>query len=752
MGVLGVFGIGLLGAFVLSIQMGIFGPIPSKRSLTSIRQPIASEVYSTDSVLLGRYYLQDRTPTPFEKISPWVIQALIHTEDARFYEHSGIDYRSMARVVVKSILLRKSHAGGGSTLSQQLAKNLYPRKSHGFLTTPVGKVKEMTIAMRLESLYSKENLLELYLNTVPFGDNVFGIAAASERFFNKPPLDLAPEEAALLVGMLKGTHAYNPRIYPERAHERRNIVLLQMQRAGAIDQTLAKTLMATEVTLHYTRRDHHEGSAPYFREYLRQQLLAWCRENKRPDGMPYNLYTDGLKIYTTLDSRLQKEVEAATKKHMRIVQKRFDAQWRTTKPWDAHPEILQSAIRKSAKYKVLKAQGMEESEILVELERPRPVRVYTPEGPVEREISTLDSIKHHLMIVQTGSLAMDPHTGAIRAWVGGLDSRWFQYDQASPRTRRQAGSTIKPLMYAAALEQGVPPCQYISAERVSFTDREDWTPNNTRDNYHLKYSMQGALMESVNTVSVRIMEETGIPAAVTFARRLGLGADLPEVPAIALGTPSVSLMEMVRAYSSFVNEGYLPAPWVISSITDAQGQVLLQTDIPQPTPVMQGGVARQITHMLQSVVEEGTAASLRSVYGLRSPLAGKTGTTQANADGWFVGMTPHLVMATRVGADDPRIHFKTTALGQGSQTALPIFAYTFQQVERDKHLNQYLGKQFAPLSPAEARNLQCEPFKEDITLMERIFGKKQQKEQKQRNFGEKDEKRGVKRWFERKRS
>ncbi len=735
-------------SFFLSVRIGLFGTIPHSETLKKISHPLASEVFSADSVLIGRYFILDRTPTPVTQISPWVIDALISTEDVRFYNHRGVDYRSIGRVFFKSVILRQA-AGGGSTLSQQLAKNIFPRRDHSFLTTPVNKIKEIIVARRLERIYKKEEILALYLNTVPFGDNTFGIAAASERFFNKNPEQLNPQEAAVLIGMLKGTNLYNPRIFPEHAITRRNTVLRQMHVYGSFPEPVLDSLLTTAIDLQYTIRDHQHGLAPYFREHLRQELLAWCKANNHQDGTAYNLYTDGLKIYTTIDSRMQEYAEEAVRKHMKHVQSGFDQQWGASKPWERNPEILRSAIQKSDRYRTLKTGGLSVEAIMEAMNVPQKIKVFSwDEGPVKM-VSPIDSIKRHLEILHAGTLAIDPYSGAIKLWVGGIDSRYFQYDHASPNTRRQVGSTFKPIVYAAALEQGWDPCEYVPAKKILYQNQKGWAPSNTHEDYDLKYSMEGALAASVNTVSVQILEEAGISNAVNLARKLGIESNIPHVPSIALGTPSISLMEMTRAYAAFANEGLLVIPHYITTITDSDGTVLEQFNAEQPIRVIKPGTARLINRMLQSVVERGTGSALRWKYNLKGPLAGKTGTTQSNADGWFIGISPNLVMTTWVGASDPRVHFKTTALGQGSETALPIFAYTMQKIEQDKTFLKKSG--FAPLTNNEKLMLDCVPFKEDITFLEKIFGKKEQSIE-EKNFGEKEEKSFFRKLFKRKKN
>ena len=722
------------------VLAGLFGSLPDQLELKRIQNPVASEIYSADSVLLGRYYIQERSLIPFNKISPDVINALIATEDHRFYEHKGIDYKSLARVFIKSILLQKESSGGGSTITQQLVKNLYPRRRYPFLSLPVNKIREVIIARRVEKIYKKEQILELYLNTVSFGDNTYGIQAASQRFFSLPASKLDAGQAAVLIGMLKATYYYNPRIFSERSAKRRNVVLSQMDKYSFLEKTQSDSLKALPIELDYNNLSYHEGIAPYFRAYIKNELLAWCNRNVKENDQPYNLYTDGLKIYTTIDSRLQKYAEAAVKKHMPVLQREFNRHWSKSDPWKASPQILEQAIRRSDRYKSMKAAGVPENEILNEMKKPIPMTVFTWDGERDMNLSPIDSIRHYLKFLNTGLLAMTPSTGAITTWVGGIDHHYFQYDHVKESTKRQVGSTFKPIVYASALEQGISPCEYISAERIEFTNLKNWTPSNGEENYNLKFSMEGALTYSVNTASVRLLEQSGIDNAIALARRMGISSEIPAVPSIALGTPSISMMEMVTAYSVFANRGKSVEPFYITAITDHEGKVLEQfSPVQIAEEVLSEESAALMIEMLKRVVNEGTGASLRSKYGLQGDIAGKTGTTQSNADGWFMAITPRLVVGTWVGADDPGIRFRTTSLGQGAHTALPIFAEFYKKVSVDPQKRMYVSSRFRTLPSSYQRQLGCDLFKEDGTFLEKLFGKKDEEEVKSREFGKKDE-------------
>lgn len=731
----------LIAGFALLIGMvagGFFGPLPTDEELRSIKHPMAAEVYSADSVLLGKYYIQDRSAIPYERIAPEVIQTLIATEDIRFYKHKGVDYRSLARVLVKSILLQKESSGGGSTITQQLAKNLYPRQRYRVFSIAVNKIREALIARRMEQLYTKEDILALYLNTIPFGDNTFGIQAAAARFFSTSADKLTYDQAAVLIGMLKATHRYNPRLFPDRARGRRDVVLGQLGKYGFVPESTVDSLRELPVELKYKRITHHSGLAPYFRAHIKDELMAWCRKNLKKSGEPYNLYTDGLKIYTTIDSKLQEYAEAAVRVRMKALQEEFDNHWKKQEPWAHRPRILQDAIRRSYHYRKLKEQELPEEEIMKIMNEPVPMTVFTWDGERDMNLSPVDSVKHYLRILNAGFLAMNPRNGHILAWVGGIDHNYFQYDHVRRTTRRQVGSTFKPFVYASALESGVHPCDYTSAEKTVYTNLDNWSPANNEDNYGMKYSMEGALAYSVNTVSVRLLEQGGISNTVALARRAGITADIPPVPSIALGTASISMIEMVSAYSSFVNEGMQVEPYYITAITDRRDSVLEQFKPPKPDErVMSAETAALIVEMLKRVVNEGTGARLRTRYGFTNDLAGKTGTTQSNADGWFMALAPHLVVGTWVGASDPGIRFRTTSLGQGAHTALPIFAEFYKRVLRDPNKGRYTRPRFRPLSEDAARLLDCDLFKEDATFLEKLFGKKDDEETEVRAYGEK---------------
>jgi len=671
----------LLGILFLMVYAGAFGRLASVQELKDIRNYQSSEVYSNDRVLLGKYYFQNRTNVQFGDIPESLTDALIATEDIRFYKHNGIDVRSTFRVLFKSILLFNKSAGGGSTLHQQLAKNLYPRRRLSVLSMPVNKFREMILGVRLSRAYSKNELLELYLNTVSFGENTYGIETASRRFFNKAPRDLGTEESALLVGMLKGTYLYNPRHFPERSLGRRNLVLFQMQRHGFLEAESLDSLRSLPLELDYVHLNHNEGLAPYFREHLRQVLLEWARNNPGEDGMQYNIYTDGLKIYTTLNSDLQRYAEQAVTARMEYLQGLFDRQWKKRNPFGSNSGYLLDQLEQTPGYRRMRRSGLSHEEAVDSLKTPRRMDVFTWQGMKEVEMSPYDSLAHYASFLHAGLLSVEAGTGYIRAWVGGINPEYFKYDHVT--SRRQAGSTFKPIVYSAALMQGQDPCQFWENDSVVYEDYNDWTPRNSEGGFGGYYSMKGALAHSANTVSVKLLIETGIPEVIRFANRMGIEGDLPEVPSLALGTGNVSLKEMVRAYSVFMNEGRMIEPLFLKRIEDRTGKVLYEAEPASSVQVMDPDEARLMTEMMKGVVDRGTAVSLRSAYQFDNEIAGKTGTTQNYTDGWFIGYTPVLVTGVWVGGDLPRIRFRYGGYGQGAYAALPVWARYMQQIYRN---------------------------------------------------------------------
>ncbi len=720
----------------LLVISGATGPLPTKDELARVDNPMASEVYSADSVLLGRFFVQERSNVAFNNIPKPVVDALIATEDVRFYKHNGIDVRSLGRVMIKTLLLQNESAGGGSTITQQLVKNLYPRKKYGMLSLPINKVREMVIARRIEKVYEKDEILALYLNTVPFGENIFGIEAAAQRFYSVPVKSLDAGQAAVLVGMLKATYSYNPRIFPEQSRVRRNVVLSQMEKYGMISEKDKEIFSEEPIELKYNKITHHQGLAPYFREYLRAEMLEWVQKYNADNDTTLNLYIDGLKIHTTIDSRLQRAAEEAVTKQMAGIQKKFNDHWGKKLPWGDNQTVFETAVKRSDRYQSLRKSGKSHDEIIKIMEKPLPMSLFTYEGEKEVTMSPLDSIKHYLMFLNAGMLAMDPRHGEIRVWVGGVNHQYFQYDHVKETTKRQVGSTFKPIVYASAIEKGVKPCAFITAEKTVYNNMEGWAPKNTdEENYDLKFSMPGALAYSVNTVSVRVLEKAGMNNTIQLAHDMGVKSDLEAVPSMALGTADISVIEMVTAYSAFATKGKVAKPFYLTSITAHDGTVLEQFTPEKPKQAMSEETAQLMLHMLRRAVNEGTSASLRSQFGLTNDIAGKTGTTQSNTDGWFIGVTPKLVVGAWVGGDDPSIRFRTTSLGQGARTALPLVGEFFKQTRNDKSLDSITRARFAALPPRLEEKIDCDFYKEDRNIFRKLSGRKEKK----KNFGEKKE-------------
>ena len=654
--------------------------------------------------------------------------ALIATEDVRFYEHKGIDLRSLFRVFFKTLLLRKEGSGGGSTLTQQLAKNLYPRSDYGILSMPVNKVKEMITARRMERAYTKDEILEMYLSTVPFGENTFGIKAAARQFFNENPQDLKLEEAAVLVGMLKATNSYNPVRNPESSKRRRNVVLDQMSKYEFLTPALADSLKELPLVADYHPLPHYAGIAPYFREFLRPELDQWCSDYPEDQEDPYNLYTDGLKVYTTIDSRLQLYAEEAMKAHMKHLQEIFEKQWEGDNLWKGLKEE-QLLINYNGKH----PSGMAS-------EAPGKMEVFTWEGLQEREFNTLDSIKHYLKFLQAGFLAMDVRTADIRAWVGGINHEYFKYDHV--RARRQTGSVFKPLVYLEALEQDISPCDYFPNDSVVYHEYEDWTPRNANRRYGGYYSMKGALIHSVNTVSVELMMQVGIESVLQRCKLAGIDSPLPPVPSLALGTGEISLLEMVGAYQAIANGGIAKEPVYLTRIEDRNGTVLYESEsASEGSPICTPENAELMIEMLRGVANEGTASGLRTKYGIKADLAGKTGTTQNNTDGWFIGFTPGLVAGAWVGGDLQNVRFKSITYGQGAYAAMPIWSGFMKSAFRDDQW-KYLQNEVFQISDSTRNQLMCEDFMEkkpshfepikklkEKKFFKRLFRKRRKKKQ-----------------------
>ena len=736
-------GLGILGSlsalyflFYLMVYWGVFGKLPNEAALSQINQPLASEVYSADGVLLGKYFIQNRSYVEFDDISPALIDALLCTEDVRFYEHKGVDRRSMARVLFKSVMLQNKSSGGGSTISQQLAKNLFPRKNFGIFSMPINKMKEIIVARRLERLYEKEEILSLYLNTVSFGEDAYGIGTAAQRFFGKSPAELPIEASATLVGMLKATSYYNPRLHEERAVTRRNVVLSQMQRYEKLTAAEQDSLSQLPLGLNYKRFSSSKGLAPYFRAHLQQQLKQILADIPNSYGQPSNLFKDGLKIYTTIDSRMQAHADAAVKAHMRELQELFHKHWGEKDPWGKDTRVIERAVVRSDRYQQLQQRGLSPEEIQDIFKEPVPMKIFSWEGEMDTVLSPLDSVIYYQSFLNAGFVAIDPHSSEIKAWTGGIDHRYFKYDHVT--AHRQVGSTFKPFVYATALEVGADPCEYVANELTAYPEYENWTPQNADGQYGGFYSMEGGLSRSVNTVTVNIMMTTGPREVIRFARRMGIERELPEEPSIALGTAELSLLELLQGYAPFANGGFRIAPFFLTRIEDRSGQIVYETELPDhPERVLPDSIVMMTRKMLETTVDSGTARRIRTQFGIAHPVAGKTGTTQDNADGWFVGFTPRLLAGAWVGAEDQKVHFRSTRLGQGARTALPIWARFMQAVYKDPDLKGHVSAQFAPLPDELLEKMDCMAYRleeEDTQIfLDDLFKHWREQRQERRN-------------------
>lgn len=721
----------LLGTlFFILVFIGTFGPVPSKQQLQVIKNPMASEVLSADGKVLGRYYVENRSSVKFKEISPNIIKALIATEDSRFYEHRGIDEIALLRVFVKSILLQNRSSGGGSTLSQQLAKNLYPRVNLGPFSMPVNKIREGIIAYRMERIYSKEDILTLYLNTVPFAENIFGIEVAAERFFSKSPTELSIPEVATIIGMLKANNYYNPHANPDRARERRNVVIDLMAKQEYISTAEAEEFKAKPLVLKYSPITYTVGPAPYFVERLKPQLVQWCKDNKKENGENYNLFTDGLTITTTIEYNLQIYAQQSVKDYMKNLQNVFDNHWKGKDIFKDNPAIIKSAINS----KENKGKNLDEK-IRTSL--------FTWNGLRDTTITRLDSIKHYLKFLNTGFIAIEPQTGALKAWVGGIDFRYYKFDHIT--APRQTGSAFKPIVYLSALETGISPDKYYPNVQKIYDDYDNWSPQNSHNEYGGYYTMKGALAKSLNTVSVEVLLDAGIANTIDVSRRLGIDADMPQYPSIALGVASVSLKDMAEAYAGIVNDGRSVETYYLVQIADHEGNVLEEfVNQQNNTQAASPENCRTVINMMQAVVDEGTGNAIRSRFGIEGDFAGKTGTTQENSDGWFIGISPNLVTGCWVGADDPRVHFRTITYGQGAYMALPIVGSFYSRVQKDAKVNKYIGGSFKRPSPEILAMLDLPDYKAVMDIEERGFNladifKRKEKKQELKHVEEKAE-------------
>ena len=710
----------------ISVYLGFFGKIPTSKDLSHIKQAEATQVLDANGALIGKYYIFDRQPLSFEDFPQHLIDALVATEDVRFYQHDGVDNVSLLRVFVKNILLRDQSAGGGSTITLQLAKNLFGRKDYVMFSMLINKFKESIIAKRIEEIYTKKEILTLYLNTVPFSDNTFGIESASRKFFNKPTKALSLSEAATLVGTLKASTYYNPRLHIKRAEARRNVVFQQMLNNNYLAKDTFELLKNQPLNIDYKSFNHDVGLAPYFRAEVKRQLAKILDSIKKPDGSSYDLYRDGLVVHTTLDSTMQVYAEAAMKAHLTDLQKAHETSFGAHAPWQSKSPLVTSLIKELPVYKFYKKAGLTAAQILDSLSKKHNMTLFSWERDTIKNAPVIDSLSHYLKFLNTGMLSINPKTGGIKTYIGGIDFRFFQYDHVS-QSERQVGSTFKPFVYTTAIENGMKPCKYFSLAPVTYTNYDDWTPTNSgasEDDPYINYSLEKALSNSVNTIAVKVLNEVGISNVIEQAKRMGITKELPEEPSLALGVAEINLQELTGAYASFVNESKHVKPYAITKIEDKNGKVIATFKPEEAKEQDYSDYTRQVMlQIMQSTVNTGTAARLRSTYGLKNDIAGKTGTTQNNKDGWFVGITPHLVTVTWVGNDNHHIGFKTTGIGQGANSALPIFAEFYKNLNNDSQFKAITQSHFETPTDAVLNDLDCETEKRD-GFLKRLFGSK----------------------------
>jgi len=674
---------------IWAINRGLVGYMPSLTELENPQSAISSDALAADGTLLGRYYVLDRSNSKYSEISPNIINALLAAEDERFYKHAGIDPVATVAIPFYMLLHKKR---GSSTITQQLAKNLFPRQSESFLTLPFMKLKEWVLAVKLERNLTKNEIITLYLNTVPYGDNVYGIKNASLTFYNKTPDKVTVDEAATLVGMLKGNTIYNPRSHPKKAKERRNVVLDQMYKYNFITAEQLDSLKQKETPLDYHKIDYHDGIAPYFRQVLEQQVKLAIKDLVKPDGTPYDIYKDGLKIFTTLDIRMQHYAEEAMEEHLTELQKTFMGQpgYRDGTIWEKGSNILNilnSSIKSTDRYQMYRYQDMPEARALEQMKVPIKMRVFAWNKNHYKDtvMSPVDSIKYMKTFLQAGFMAMDPFTGEVKAWVGGIDHNFFQFDHVNVNTKRQVGSTIKPLLYTLAVYSGFSPCGNVSTLPQEFPTMDHLYNADKDADYPAQVTMKVALAKSINNAALGVLKQVGIDAFADFIHKCGVTSRIDKVPAMALGVADISLFEMMGAYSMFPGRGVNTQPYFISKIEDKNGMMIANFS-PVQKEIIDDKTAFKMVKMMRGVVDIGTGARMRRLYHIDNDVAGKTGTTSIQADAWFIGYCPDLLAGVWVGCNDREFHFRNEALGQGAAAALPIWAYFMKRVYADKTL------------------------------------------------------------------
>ncbi len=757
-----------VGVFFVLVYNGVIGYMPPIEELKNPQDKFATVIYTSDGKEMGRYFRNtgNRVYADFDEISPAVVDALIATEDARFEEHSGIDVKAVARAVFKTVLLQQRNAGGGSTITQQLAKQLYTPPSNGLLQRAMQKPIEWMIAIKLERFYSKEEILKMYLNQFDFLYNAVGIKSAAKVYFNKEAGQLDTLQAATLIGMVKNPSYFNPVRKPERTRDRRNVVLEQMYKADMLTEAELERLQAQPLTLNFQRVDHKDGLAPYFREELRRYLTAkkpkkdnypswdtqkyvddsiawatnplygWIEKTRKPDGTRYDIYNDGLKIYTTIDSRMQTYAEEAVREHMASLQQQFFREKRgsSAAPYtsnraelsnDMRAKLINNAIRQSERARVARVAGRSDAELEAEFNTPVEMTVFSYAGPVDTVMTPRDSLLYTKSFLRAGFMSMDPTTGFVKAYVGGPDFRFFQYDMVSTG-RRQIGSTIKPFLYTYALETDeFTPCTQLLNEQPTLYDENGrlWQPRNAgKARVGEMVDLRWALTNSNNWISARIMDRLSPAELVKRMHSYGITNSLPPVKSLCLGPCEVSVKEMVTAYSAFANKGMRSDPVFVTAIADANGNIISDFAPSQTEVITQKGYWR-ILSILLNVVDGGTGNRLRRApFNITAQMGGKTGTTNDNADGWFMGFTPDLVSGTWVGGEDRYIHFNNMAQGQGASMALPIYGKYISKVYADRTLPYSQSARFEFPAGLNLCESEFGPMEEEETLDETISG------------------------------
>ena len=726
----GLLVLGVLSATLgfIAIEKGWVGYMPPIEDLQNPINRFATQIYSSDGKILGtwNYNRENRIMVDYNQLPPSLIQALVATEDVRFYEHSGIDFFALGRAIVKRGIFGQKSAGGGSTITQQLAKQLYSEKAHSVMERLLQKPIEWVIAVKLERNYTKDEILTMYLNYFDFLHNAVGIKTASNTYFSKDPKDLKITEAAVLVGLCKNPSYFNPVRYPERSIERRNVVLSQMEKAGFLTEAERDKLSSEPLGLKFHVADHKDGIAQYFRDFLRRYMTAkkpdrndyfewnmvkyyidslnwendplygWCTKNRKKDGDPYNVYTDGLKVYTTIDSRMQTYAEKAVYEHVaKYLQPAFtkEKKGRKTGPFSGSlsmeqvSNIMMRSVRQCDRYRAMKASGASEDEIMQAFRTKREMTVFSYQGEIDTVMTPLDSIRYYKTFLRTGFMSMCPQNGHVKAYVGGMDFSHFAYDMAM-EGRRQVGSTIKPFLYSLAMENGFSPCDEApNVQQTYMVAGKPWTPRNgSKARYGDMVTLKWGLQQSNNWISTCLMSKLNPQAFVTLLHEYGIrNPEIHPSMSLCLGPCDITVGEMVSAYTAFVNHGIRAAHMFVTRIEDNEGNVLAQFQ-PRMNEVISEQSAHKMLYMLRAVVDGGTGGRLRFRYGLKAQIGGKTGTTNNNSDAWFMGLTPRLVSGVWVGGDDRDIHFDSMVWGQGATMALPVFAYYMQSIYKDKTL------------------------------------------------------------------